>query len=485
MADVVVVGAGIGGLVCGALLARQGLRVLVLEKGGAVGGRGRSLRSGDFTIDYGAHLWCNQFLPAIRAAAGIDDYRPAPIPRAESLRIFAEGEGGRPFVYPGLDPSQSEAEITAAIHTIYGMTTESFTTLLGVIGQMLTLPDEEVSRLMPVSFRDWPGAAELAPEIAAGLARTIMLYGSIDPPSASVGEFVEMLRWGANEGAGAEYAGDNAEGGMQALMNAFVRRIEGGGGEVRTETLVERIVIENERVTGVIARPVHGLPDFFPCRRVVSNVPIWDLFAIADERLFPADYVRRARHYAAAVGETINVAFAFERPPRLRVTGEADRFRGWTRILLGSERRFGGGMVWTSLSSPAAAPQGKAILQAMRLVPKGTRGNAAIVAETIASFERMLDEIYLDATATLAFSRSWTTADSTDWLISAVPRPGVQAPGIAGLYVVGETTDVPGIEFDKAANSGWVCAQKIFEELRTEGSRASEARAGSTNRNGR
>ncbi len=469
VADVLIVGAGIGGVVCGAILARHGVRVLVLERGVQVGGRGRSIRVGDCTVDYGAHLWCNQFLPAIRAAAGVDDYHPAPIPRAESLRMFAEGEGGRPFVYPGLDPSQGEAEINAAIQTIYGMKTETFASLLGVLGQMLVLPDDEVARLLPVSFRDWPGAAELAPELAAGLVRMIMLYGSIDPPGASVGEFIEMLRWGACDGAGAEYAGANPQGGTQGLIEAFVRRIQAGGGEVRLGTTVEQIVVEGEQVTGVIARPVHGLPDFFDCRRVVSNVPVWDLFEIIDARLFPDDYVRRARHYGNTIGETINVAFAFERPPRLRASGVADRFRGWTRILLGPERRFGGGMVWTSFSSPAVAPGARALLQAMRLVPKGTRGNAAVVAQTAANFSRMLDEMYLDVDSTLAWSRAWTTPDSTDWLVSAVPRPGVRAPNIAGLYLVGETTEVPGIEFDRAANSGWICAQMIINELSGRG----------------
>ncbi len=197
----------------------------------------------------------------------------------------------------------------------------------------------------------------------------------------------------------------------------------------------------------------------------MSNVPVWELFDIIDESLFPTDYVDRGRHYATAIGESINVAFAFERPPRLRATGLADRFRGWTRILLGPDRAFGGGMVWTSFSSPAVAPRGAALLQAMRLVPKGTRGNAAAVAETVANFERMLGEIYLDVDATLTWSRTWTTPDSTDWFISAVPRPGVRAPNVVGLYLVGETTNVPGIEFDGAANSGWICAQAIVDEL--------------------
>lgn len=111
--DVVIVGAGIGGLVCGAVLARHGVRPLLLERTEEIGGRARSLRIGEHRVDYGAHLWCNQFMPSIRAAAGLEGYRVAAIPRAESLRIFAEGEGGRPFVYPGRGPSRCRACVTS------------------------------------------------------------------------------------------------------------------------------------------------------------------------------------------------------------------------------------------------------------------------------------------------------------------------------------------------------------------------------------
>ncbi|MEX2703979.1 MAG: NAD(P)-binding protein, partial [Candidatus Freyrarchaeum guaymaensis] len=42
--DVVVVGSGFGGLTCGALLARDGLRVLLLEREDRLGGRATSFR---------------------------------------------------------------------------------------------------------------------------------------------------------------------------------------------------------------------------------------------------------------------------------------------------------------------------------------------------------------------------------------------------------------------------------------------------------
>jgi phytoene desaturase len=51
--NVIIVGAGFGGLTLGALLARQGMRVRILEKNADAGGRARVWRSGGFSFDMG------------------------------------------------------------------------------------------------------------------------------------------------------------------------------------------------------------------------------------------------------------------------------------------------------------------------------------------------------------------------------------------------------------------------------------------------
>jgi phytoene dehydrogenase-like protein len=53
--DVVVIGGGISGLATGALLAKQGYRTVVLEKGNQPGGRAYTYVDKGFTLNYGAH----------------------------------------------------------------------------------------------------------------------------------------------------------------------------------------------------------------------------------------------------------------------------------------------------------------------------------------------------------------------------------------------------------------------------------------------
>ncbi len=55
--DVIVVGAGIGGLTCACGLALAGKKVLVLEKNGFIGGRCASYSKEGFIIDYGIHVF--------------------------------------------------------------------------------------------------------------------------------------------------------------------------------------------------------------------------------------------------------------------------------------------------------------------------------------------------------------------------------------------------------------------------------------------
>ena len=51
--DVIIVGAGVGGLTCGCFLARAGKKVLIIEKNNRVGGYCSSFKQDEFTFDLG------------------------------------------------------------------------------------------------------------------------------------------------------------------------------------------------------------------------------------------------------------------------------------------------------------------------------------------------------------------------------------------------------------------------------------------------
>jgi phytoene dehydrogenase-like protein len=57
--DAIIIGAGIGGLNCAAMLAIAGKRVLVVERNNFIGGRCACYQKHGFTVDYGVHAFAN------------------------------------------------------------------------------------------------------------------------------------------------------------------------------------------------------------------------------------------------------------------------------------------------------------------------------------------------------------------------------------------------------------------------------------------
>ena len=53
--DVIIIGAGLGGLTAGAKLAREGKKVLIVEQHSKPGGCATTFKRGDFTMEVGLH----------------------------------------------------------------------------------------------------------------------------------------------------------------------------------------------------------------------------------------------------------------------------------------------------------------------------------------------------------------------------------------------------------------------------------------------
>ena len=101
--DVVVIGAGLGGLTAGAILARAGRKVLVIERSNSVGGAASSYKSGDLFVEGSLHETSDPHDPrdpkhdVLTRAGVIDAVKWIP------SGAFYEARGGpldRPFTMP-------------------------------------------------------------------------------------------------------------------------------------------------------------------------------------------------------------------------------------------------------------------------------------------------------------------------------------------------------------------------------------------------
>jgi phytoene dehydrogenase-like protein len=141
--DVVVIGAGLGGLTSGAILARAGRKVLVIERSNSVGGAASSYKSGDLFVEGSLHETSDPHDPrdpkhSVLARAGVIDavkWIPA--------GAFYEARGGpldQPFVLPDNFDAARRAlttrfpEARAGIHQLLGEM-ERIASALGTLSQ--------------------------------------------------------------------------------------------------------------------------------------------------------------------------------------------------------------------------------------------------------------------------------------------------------------------------------------------------------------
>ena len=83
--DVIVIGSGLGGLTAGALFARAGHRVLILERNAEFGGAATTYQHGSLTIEASLHETTDPHNPrdwksrAFRALGILDDLEFVPV----------------------------------------------------------------------------------------------------------------------------------------------------------------------------------------------------------------------------------------------------------------------------------------------------------------------------------------------------------------------------------------------------------------------
>ncbi len=296
--DVIVIGSGIGGLVTASQLAAKGAKTLVLERYLIPGGSGGSFRRKGYTFDVGASMIfgfgekghtnlltraladVGQHCETIPDAVQLEYHLPDDLSMAVdrnyddfiarmSARFPHETKGIRAFydtcwqVFRCLDAMPLlSLEDPSYLAKVF------FKAPLACLGLARWLPfnvgdvakkhikDESLLRLIDMECFCWSVMpADRTPMINAGMVFSDRHAGGINYPKGGVGVIAEKLV------AGLEYK----------------------GGEIRYQTRVTNVLIENGRAVGVRLADGQELR----AKRIVSNATRWDTFAGEDSATSP------------------------------------------------------------------------------------------------------------------------------------------------------------------------------------------------------
>ncbi len=323
--DAVVVGSGVNSLACGALLARAGWRVCVLERNDWLGGaiKTEELTEPGFLHDvYSAWhpLWvggaAHAELGADLAARGLE-YLNTELPTGTAFP-----DGGAAFLLRSADANVQELgpEWPGVLERFLPNADLAF----GVLGTELwspagaTLAFKALRRLGRAgaaaflgevlrSSRDWLETT-FASERAHGVLAPWVLHTGLGPDQAASGFMTQVIGVAVQEGGMPVPRGGGAR-----LAEALVRLIRDNGGACETGKDVERVLVRSSRAVGV--RLTDG-ETVSAERAVVASVTPTQLYArlLADADV--PDPVRegagRFRHGRAEM----QIHFALSEPPR-------------------------------------------------------------------------------------------------------------------------------------------------------------------------
>ncbi len=244
--DVIVIGAGMGGSSCAALLAKRGLKVLLVEKNDRAGGKALSLSKKGFAftawVVVAAPILDNKFEEVLREIGMEDRVNLISGVKSDSIYISPSGEYKRlPYMEPGaLDP-----EIIFDWLELKG---EERDTAMNILTEISIMPPEDIDKLNDISFDEWILSRNPPRPLYAfivSLMCDLMFMTSVDAVVAAEAVF-------GLQNLFLKSGGLFCEGGYGALAEVYCDAVRENGSRVIMKAKTEKITIENGQVTGIV-----------------------------------------------------------------------------------------------------------------------------------------------------------------------------------------------------------------------------------------
>ncbi len=430
--DVIVIGGGVNGLTCAAVLGQAGLRTLLLEQRDEVGGcatehelapgfRVPTLahRAGPLRADVVEQLHLTQHGLAlttqpIRHTALSPDGRALPVFADAALASAAIREWSTRDAAAWPEFTRSLARLGHVVGSLFTRIppdmddpgTNDLWTVMRTLRAFRALPKDDAWRLLrwgPMAVADLVSECLETELLRATVAADGLLGAMLGPWSAGSG--LQLLLHEANAAVGVTRDAD-VVGGPAAVAAALRRAAERHGVEVRTGVAVKQVLVRADRAVGVALESGETLES----RAVVSGVdPKRTFLSLCEAEHLPPEFLWRIRNLRVR-GTLAKVNLALSGLPA---------FAGATRPMLASRVRIAPDLEYLeraydhakygessphpwieftvpSLADPSLAPAGAHVLSAyvQWLPTAGSRQPAAgepsfgVLEATLATLER-------------------------------------------------------------------------------------------------
>lgn len=405
MKKVGIVGAGLGGLVTAALLAKRGRQVVVMERSPIPGGRSHVLSRDGFTMSYGAHAVLAPKQEPMRSIVRELDLQMTY--RKASLSQFKLLMGGKVIS----SPLGFGALTSPAISGLFNH--------LKCLKQFYQMVKQAPSFPPDLSVGQWIRENVSNPDIANVLSAyaSLSVYdGALD--LYSMNRFVELTAREYERNEPLSYMG------YDVLLAELQRTITNNGGRIVFGKAVSELVVEDDRVKGVLcAGERHEFDD------VVLNVPPNGLGKLLSDPSLAnefGDYLHQPAHYVFVYDLMLS-----------------KRLRGDIGNLLDLDEGFY--INDYGLNNPASVPAGGQLINGLKFLTAQEQLDDGHAKGSQAAFETLLHNVYPGWEKHVVHKRIVNRA-----MVNGIARRTdakllpLQSRAVGGLYLVGDSTQGSG-----------------------------------------
>ncbi|QSJ16146.1 NAD(P)/FAD-dependent oxidoreductase [Nostoc sp. UHCC 0702] len=307
--DVVVIGSGIGGLSCAAVLARYGFDVIVCESHSIPGGAAHAFERNGFKFDSGPSLYSGlSYSPSANPLRQVLDAI------GSDLKCVTYNTWGCRLPEGDFDTSVGAEQFCEVLTKLRG---ENAVAQWQQLQQVMEPLARAAIAIPPAALRFDIGAAitvsRFAPSLAKHTANIRKLTGPFSRIMDGVVEDPFIHNWlnmlcfllsglPADGTNAAEVAFmfadwykpgvvlDYPVGGSGALVNALLQGLEKHGGQLILNAHVEQVLVEGKRAVGVRLRDGQEIR---ARKAVVSNTSVWDMLKLLPQETLPKRFRTR------------------------------------------------------------------------------------------------------------------------------------------------------------------------------------------------